>query len=201
MLLLKYNITVAGLQIIVAIAIRLELYFMDLVGKIAILEVLHPNVNSQIRAVHLTRQLAQPTRTWLATTQFDSSSGRTQVLSSKTRHRRFDFGSLSSKPVQLDPPEERITSCDFKLFDEFSSTIWQISATKTPDSTILDTIWGEKHRIWRNFCQIRLDRIGSWTDSERSRRFFTFFVLSGESFGLTRNRRSPDGKPTRKTRP
>ena len=63
MLLLKYNITVAGLQIIVAIAIRLELYFMDLVGKIAILEVLHPNVNSQIRAVHLTRQLPQPTRT------------------------------------------------------------------------------------------------------------------------------------------
>ena len=63
MLVLKYNITAAGLQIIVAIAIRLELYFMDLVGKIAILEVLHPNVNSQIRAVHLTRQLAQPTRT------------------------------------------------------------------------------------------------------------------------------------------
>ena len=42
MLVLKYNITAAGLQIIVAIAIRLELYFMDLVGKIAILEVLHP---------------------------------------------------------------------------------------------------------------------------------------------------------------
>ena len=169
MLVLKYNITVAGLQIIVAIAIRLELYFMDLVGKITILEVLHPNVNSQTRAVHLTRQPAQPTRTQPVTTQSDNSSGRTQVSSSKNQRRRFGFGSLPSKPVQLDPPGERTISYDFKLFDEFSSTIWQISATKTLDPTILDTIWGEKHRIWRNLCQIRLDRTGSWTDRERSR--------------------------------
>ena len=40
---------------------------------------------------------------------------------------------------------------------------------------ILGTIWGKKHRIWRNFCQIRLDRTGSWTDRERSRRFSPFF--------------------------
>ena len=153
---------------------------MDSVGKIVIFEVLHPNVNSQSpRAVHLTRQPAQPTRTQPATTQSDSSSGRMQVSSSKTRHRRFGFGSFPSKPVQLDPPGERTTSCDFKLFDEFSSTIWQISATKTLDPTILDTIWGEKHQIWRNLCQIRLDRTGSWTNRERSCRISTFFVLFG----------------------
>ena len=36
-----YNLTSAGLQIILAIATRLELYFMDLVNKIATWRVLH----------------------------------------------------------------------------------------------------------------------------------------------------------------
>ena len=118
------------------------------------------------RVVHLTHRLGC---TRPATTQSDSSSGRTRVLSSKTRHWQFDFSSLPSKPVQPDPPEERTTSCDFKLSNEFSSTIWQISVTKTPNPAILNTVWGKKHQIWQNLYQIRLDRIGSWTNRERSR--------------------------------
>uniref|UniRef100_A0A7N2KZX7 3-hydroxyisobutyryl-CoA hydrolase n=1 Tax=Quercus lobata TaxID=97700 RepID=A0A7N2KZX7_QUELO len=145
--------------------------------------------------VHLTCPLAQPARTQPATTRFDFSDGQTRVPISKTRRQRFGFESYPLKTIQLDPPEERTTCCEFKFFDEFSSTIWQISATKTPDSAILGSIWGKKHRIWRNLYQIRLDRTGSWTDQERSRRFSPFFG----GFSFTRNQCSPDGKSTRKT--
>ena len=137
----------------------------------------------------------RPTTTW-----FDSSSGRTRVPSSKTWCWRFGFASLPSKPVQPDLPEERTMSCDFKLSDKFSSAIWHISATKTPDPAILSIIWGKKHRIWRNLCQIQLDRTGSWTDQERSRQFSTFFVVSG-GFWPHPKLHSPDEKPTRKPRP
>ena len=125
------------------------------------------------RAVHFTRR---PAHTQPTTTRSDSSSGQTRVLSSKTRCWRFGFSSLPSKPVQLDLPEERTTSCDFKFSDKFSSTIWQISNTRSGDSR---HDLGEKHWIWRNLCQIRLDRTESWTDRERFCQFSTFLVLFG----------------------
>ena len=98
-----------------------------------------------------------------------------QVPSSKTQRQRFGFESPPSKTVQPDLPKERMTSYGFKLFDEFSNTIWQISATKTLDLAILNTIWRKTHRIWRNLYQIWLDCTGSWTDQERSHRFSLFF--------------------------
>ena len=118
--------------------------------------------------VHLTRRLAQPapySTHYNSIRQFRWSDAGPE-LQNLTSMVRFWF---PSKLVQPDPSKERTTSCNFKLSNEFSSTIWQISVTKTPNPVILDTIWGEKHRIWRNLYQIRLDRTGSWTDQERSR--------------------------------
>lgn len=114
----------------------------------------------------------------LATTRSNSSSGRTRVPSSKTQHRQFSFGSLTSKPTQPDLPKERKTCYDFKLSDEFSSMIWQISATKIPDPAILGTIWGEKHRIWQNLYQIRLDRTGFRQIERDLANFLLFSALS-----------------------
>ena len=59
-----------------------------------------------------------PTRTRLATIRSDYFDGRTQVLSSKTRRQRFSFGSPPSKPIQPDPPEERMTCCEFQAFQQ-----------------------------------------------------------------------------------
>ena len=111
------------------------------------------------------------------------------------------LGPLPQNPFNLTRPKRERPAVNFKLFNKFSSTIWQISATKPPDPAILGMIWGKKHRIWRNLCQIQLDRIGSWTDREKSCWFSPFFQWFSAGFSFTQNRCSPDGKPTRKTRP
>ena len=65
---------------------------------------------------------------------------------------------------------------------------------------ILGTIWGKKHRIWRNLCQIRLDHTRSWTDQERSCWFSPLFGGFQRVLASPETDRSLGGKPTRKTR-
>ena len=80
----------------------------------------------------------RPTRPY--PTRSDYFDGRTRVPISKTRRRQFGFGSRPLKTVQPDPLEERTTCWECKFSDKFSSTIWQISATKTPNQKILSSI-------------------------------------------------------------
>ena len=128
------------------------------------------------RAIHFTNQLAQLARTWPPQPDPIAPVVRRGSWAPKPDA----DGSVSVPFLQnlfnLTRPkrEQRVAISSF-----LTSFPTRFGRFQTPDLTILGTIWGKKHWIWRNLCQIRLDRTGSWTDRERSRRFSTFFVLSG----------------------
>ena len=82
---------------------------------------------------------------------------------------------------------------DFSLISQISSTKTIRSGINTTDPTILSTIWGKNHRIWRNLCQIWLDLTGSWPDWARSGEISLIF--NGFRWVLA----SPETDPTRRT--
>ena len=143
------------------------------------------------RVVQPTWPPAQPDHTWPAFTRSNCSENRPQVLSSKTRRRRVGFESPHSKLVKPDLPEDIKFSRILQGFRRVFSLIWQISVTKTIrsdidtlDSTILDTIWGKNHWIWRNPHWI-LAKSGEIS------LILDIFLCFPSGFDLTRNRCHP----------
>ena len=132
-----------------------------------------------------------PDHTWPAFTRSNYSDGQPRVLSSKTWHRRVGFESLHSKIVKLDLPEDIKFSRILQGFRQVFSLIWQISVTKTIrsgidtlDPTILGTIWGKNHWIWRN-PHLILAKSGEIL------LILDIFLCFPSGFDLTRNRCHP----------